>query len=156
MEDYVAKDERTDQRCMNDAASCDIYIGIFAWRHGFVPTNQNLQNKSITELEFRAAVDSDKTTVLIFLLAEDVPWLRDMMDSSTGENEAGKRIEELRDELQTRSPALFRSPDDLATQVVAAVYQNASIIPVHNIALFDNLQSLDMGESALPNIEAGL
>lgn len=154
MEDYVAKDERTDERCMNDAASCDIYIGIFAWRYGFVPMNHNPQHKSITELEYRAAVESDKTTVLVFLLAEDVPWLRDMMDSSTGENERGKRIQDLHDELKTRSPTLFRSPDDLATQVVAAVYQSASIIPVHDIALFENMRSLDMDGSLLPDIEA--
>ncbi len=32
MEDYVAQDQRPLQKCLDDVASCDIYIEIFAWR----------------------------------------------------------------------------------------------------------------------------
>jgi hypothetical protein len=37
MEDYVAKDERTVKRCLDDVAVCDFYIGIFARRYGYIP-----------------------------------------------------------------------------------------------------------------------
>ena len=37
MEDYVAKDERTVKRCLDDVAVCDFYVGIFARRYGYIP-----------------------------------------------------------------------------------------------------------------------
>ena len=48
MEDYVASDKRPLDKCLNDVASSDVYIGLFAWRYGYVPTEHE---KSITELE---------------------------------------------------------------------------------------------------------
>ena len=37
MEDYVAKDQRPLQMCLDDVASSDVYVGIFAWRYGYIP-----------------------------------------------------------------------------------------------------------------------
>lgn len=37
MEHYVAEDRRSLDRCLADVASCDLYIGLFAWRYGWVP-----------------------------------------------------------------------------------------------------------------------
>ena len=34
MEEYVAQDDRPLQKCLEDVASCDIYVGMFAWRMG--------------------------------------------------------------------------------------------------------------------------
>jgi hypothetical protein len=36
MEMYVASDERPLDVCLADVAQCDLYIGIVAWRYGFV------------------------------------------------------------------------------------------------------------------------
>ena len=36
-EDSVATDERPVDKCLADVASCDLYIGIFAWRYGCIP-----------------------------------------------------------------------------------------------------------------------
>jgi hypothetical protein len=41
MEDYVTTDRRPLQKCVADVAACDGYIGIFAWRYGFVPEADN-------------------------------------------------------------------------------------------------------------------
>ena len=90
MEDYVAKDQRTLPRCKEDVAASDIYIGIFAWRYGYVPTEENPQNRSITGLEYREAGKRDRTTSLVFLLEDNIPWLPQMMDCVTGENEGGE------------------------------------------------------------------
>src|SRR6185437_448718 len=76
MEYYVAGPERPVDRCVRDAADCDLYIGIFAWRYGYIPAGED---RSITELEFRAAVAADKP-VLVFLLNEDTAWPRASMD----------------------------------------------------------------------------
>lgn len=36
MEDYPAFDERPLDKCLDDVASCDIYVGILAWRYGYI------------------------------------------------------------------------------------------------------------------------
>src|ERR1041384_3955289 len=53
MESYVAEDRRPLERCLADVASCDVYVGIFAWRYGFIPAGYH---QSITELEYREAL----------------------------------------------------------------------------------------------------
>ena len=37
MEDYVATDRRTVDKCLADVAGADIYVGLFAFRYGYVP-----------------------------------------------------------------------------------------------------------------------
>ena len=41
MEDYVATDQRPLDKCLQDVASCDLYVGIFAWRYGYIPAKDN-------------------------------------------------------------------------------------------------------------------
>jgi hypothetical protein len=48
MEEYTATDERTDERCKEDVATCDFYIGIIAQRYGWIPPGES---RSITEIE---------------------------------------------------------------------------------------------------------
>jgi tetratricopeptide (TPR) repeat protein len=118
MEDYVAIDERPLDKCLADVASCDIYVGVFAWRYGCVPPGQEC---SITELEYRQAGKSGLER-LIFLLDEDAPWPRQYMDEVTGESERGTKIKALRAELMTAHLLqFFKSPEELAGQVAASV-----------------------------------
>jgi Domain of unknown function (DUF4062) len=72
MEKYPARDDRPKAASEADVSNCDIYIGIFAWRYGHVPGEDNPENKSITELEYLAAARAKKPQ-LIFLLADDAP-----------------------------------------------------------------------------------
>ena len=125
MEDYVATDQRPLEKCLADVEQCDLYIGIFAWRYGYVPEENNPEHKSITELEYRKAVETNKSP-LIFLhtLGPGVTWYPEFMDAFTGDNGRGERIKALRDELQTkttRSP--FHTADELA-QVVSTAVRN--------------------------------
>ena len=94
MEYYVAEDTRPVERCLSDVGSCDVYVGIFAWRYGHVPDDFNTEGRSITELEYRRALADDKEC-LIFLLSEDAVWPRRMQDKDM------TRIEVLRDELRS-------------------------------------------------------
>src|SRR5262245_36267851 len=98
MEDYVASDERPLDRVLDDVGQSDIYVGIFAWRYGFVPPESNPEKKSITELEFRHAKANGKAC-LIFVLKDDAPWNPAFTDFRTRENDAGARIDALRKEL---------------------------------------------------------
>src|SRR5512143_3882901 len=73
MEYYVAEDKRPLDRCLSDVASCAVYVGIFAWRYGYVPQKNNPEGRSITELEYRKAQEERKPC-LIFLLSDQAPW----------------------------------------------------------------------------------
>jgi hypothetical protein len=75
MEKYPARDDRPKAASEADVSNCDIYIGIFAWRYGHVPGEDNPENKSITELEYLAAARAKKPQ-LIFLLADDAPLVQ--------------------------------------------------------------------------------
>jgi hypothetical protein len=122
MEDYVAADERPLDKCLRDVRESDIYVGLFAWRYGFVPRARNPKRKSVTELEYLEA-KANKKPCLIFLTDEKAPWPPDQMDSTTGDNDRGRRIIALRQSLQDNEIiASFETPEALATKVVTSLY----------------------------------
>jgi len=82
MEDYVATDARPLQKCLQDVRRADVYVGIFAWRYGYVPMEDNPEKKSITELELNEADRLGKPR-LIFLLKGTGAWPANMMDATT-------------------------------------------------------------------------
>ena len=72
------------------------------------------EHKSITELEYRKAIQTGKSC-LLFLLAKDVPWPPTEMDAVTGEGKRGKYISALRRELaQGKVVCFFNTPEKLA------------------------------------------
>ena len=112
MEDYTAADQRPLDKCLADVAACDLYIGIFAWRYGYIPPDHK---KSITELEFRTAQDGKKRC-LIFLLDDNALWSRALMDRDSG------HIDTLREELKRDFLVeFFSSKDELASDIAIAV-----------------------------------
>ena len=122
MEHYVASDQRPVDRCLADVASCDLYIGLFAWRYGFIPPTDNPQQKSITELEYCKAIDTQKSR-LIFILDKAIPWSPALMDMSTGEGNGGAAILTFKKELELNElVSFFKTPDDLASAVSQAVH----------------------------------
>lgn len=113
MEYYVAEDQRPLDKCLADVRASDLYIGLFAFRYGFIPAGYA---QSITELEFRTAVSAGKEC-LIFLLAEDAPWPANLI-----EFEAYDKIKALRDELGQRYVAdFFTNKADLEAGVCQAI-----------------------------------
>jgi hypothetical protein len=122
MEDYVATGKYTPlKKCLDDVANCDYYVGIFAWRYGYVPIEDNPTQKAITELEYRKACETDKPR-FIFLLHPDADWPLKFVDSHTGESKAGECIKALRDELgKDKVVSFFKTSDELSSLVVAAI-----------------------------------
>ncbi len=72
MEDYGATDARPLTKCLADVAACDLDLGVFAWRYGSVPVEDNPHHRSITESEDRQA-SALKQPRYIYVLAEDAP-----------------------------------------------------------------------------------
>ena len=126
MEDYVAQDQRPLQTCLEDVASCHIYLGIFAWRYGYIPNdnNENPNNLSITELEYREAKEKG-IPCLIFLLDESVsPPSLQFIDGTVQSGTTGDNINRLREELKkNHSISFFKNKDELASNVLAAATQ---------------------------------
>jgi Domain of unknown function (DUF4062) len=152
MEKYPARDDRPRAACEADVAKCDIYLGIFAWMYGFVPTEGNPEGKSITELEYLAA--GAQKPRLIFLLADDAPWPSSLRDAEQ-EEDAGKRIRDLRNRLKKEYwTAFFKSPDDLAKQVLTSIIQTESTRQVGSLDAIQEVQTAaEFGPSFLPNLQ---
>lgn len=139
-ENYVADDRVPLDRCVEDVAGVDVYVGILAWRYGFVPPGSDV---SITEAEYRAAEDA-QIPRLMFLLDASVAWPPNAMDAFTGDNEVGQRITAFREEVsRTRLISFFRTPDDLARSVSVALSVRASRVSASSIPLAGSLADVD-------------
>lgn len=123
MEDYVASDQRPLDTGLADVARCDLYIGLFAWRYGYIPEKGNPEGKSITELEYRKA-QAMEISCLLFLLDEETDWPRKWTDEITDKTDRGERINVLRQELAREHMVdFFKSSEHLAHLVSAAVHR---------------------------------
>jgi hypothetical protein len=119
MEDYRASDERPLDRCLQDVRAADAYVGIFAWKYGFRPSNGE---KSITQLEYEQAVAS-KIPSYIFLLQDDAMWPRKMIP-----DEDQPRIRALRDTLRAeRLVSFFHDSESLGRVVTQSLARTTGI-----------------------------
>jgi hypothetical protein len=128
MEAYTAADERPLDLCLNDVSQSEIYVGLYAWRYGYSPPVEhgNPKGKSITELEYRQA-EASKLRKLLFFAHPDTKaqWPDRFKDEVTGEGERGEKLNTFREELANeKTPDFFRTPDDLATRVLASIMRS--------------------------------
>ena len=123
MEQYIAEGGKPVERCKADVRIADVYVIIVGWRFGYVPgRNASPPDlRSITEIELAEAQTSGKA-VLAFLLDPETPWPPNRVDAMGGAERGGEDVLRLRSQLGTDYLAgIFRTPDDLASQVAAAV-----------------------------------
>jgi hypothetical protein len=123
MEQYIAEGSKPVDRCKADVRTADTYVVIVAWRYGYVPGRaaSPSDGRSITEIELAEAHASAKP-VLAFLLDPEAPWPLNRVDAMGGVPGSGEDVSRLRARLGTDYLAgIFRTPDDLASQVAAAV-----------------------------------
>jgi hypothetical protein len=73
MEQYVAEGMTPVDRSLSDVRGSDAYLVIVAWRYGYVPTVANPSQRSITELEYEAALGAG-IPILVFLLDPEAAW----------------------------------------------------------------------------------
>lgn len=119
MEDFAASEQRPLERCLAEVAASDLYVGIVAWRYGYVPPpHENPRGLSITELEFQHA-RARGLPCLVFLLGEDASWPVKMFDQLSG---TGTEVERFRRQLAEQLVVgFFDNPGRLASQVTIAV-----------------------------------
>ena len=94
--------------------SAELYVGIFAWRYGYVPTGSDI---SITEMEYNRATGQGIDR-LIFLSHEEHPVKYADVETGPG----AEQLRRLRERLQQEQVvAYFRSPDNLRALVSEAL-----------------------------------
>lgn len=140
MENFTAASAPPLKVVLERIEQCDAYLGLLAWRYGYVPTeeaafppdlqlpNGAMRNQtSITHMEYLWAKQLDKH-VLAFLLDEAAPWPPQSMDAFVGQPEgpvniaAGASIRELRRQLQQeRIVSFFATPAEVEARVATAV-----------------------------------
>lgn len=152
MEQYVAEGNKPLERCLADVRLADLYVVMVGWRYGYIPLDQPPPGKlSITELEYNEAVAAGKT-ILAFLLHPETPWPTSRVDAMStelqpGETRPGSNIARFRSLLGTEYLAgMFRTPDDVASQVAAAVAaQGLNRFMVDRVLVQTSVKSGDMG-----------
>jgi hypothetical protein len=147
MEQYVAEGNKPLDRCLADVQIADLYVVIVGWRYGYIPKDQPAAGGlSVTQLEYDQAVEARKP-ILAFLLDPDSPWPLNRVDAMGTEPQAGSRIATFRSLLGTKHLAgLFRTPDDLASQVAAAVSaQGLNRFMVDRVLVQTSVRANDMG-----------
>ena len=129
MEDYVAQDARPLDKCLGDVARCDVYLGLFAWRYGFipkinaaerpsyVPQNCRPDQISITEHEYLYAINKGKTC-LTFVMSDKHPWPPAAIEKGKGAEKINALRQRLREE---RVVPEFTTKENLASLVAAAL-----------------------------------
>jgi hypothetical protein len=150
MEEYAARDQRVEFACQGDVAACDLYVGLFAWRHGHVPREDNPEGLSVTEMEY-AAAGAKPMTRLTFLLRDEARWPAARRDGDP------RRISDLRSRLKQRCSAYFSSADELAKEVLAALRVHESSQLAKQLEAMDVIQKAqEMGPSYIMDIEKKL
>jgi len=121
MEEYIAEGSRPLAKCLDDVASCDVYVGIIAMRYGYVPEEPaNPGRYSITECEYRHAKSRNRECLLF--LADEDSWPTGKTDLKSGENGKGERVESFRAALRAEhTVSTFRTSTELAKLVCNAV-----------------------------------
>ncbi len=114
-ESYVASETDLVRSCREDAANCDLYIGVIGLRYGYRPPGES---RSITHIEYEQAKER-KIPRLIFLKREDSITIP-QSDAASGSMDAVREFRKLvssggPDEPR---PAIFGTVDDLKVAVL--------------------------------------
>ena len=114
MEVFGARPEEPSEACFGEIDQCDLFVGIYAYRYGFVPQGSEA---SITELELQHAKDKAKQ-IFCFFVDEEFPWPPKMIEAEPGRT----KLSRLKDTLQRQYVRdTFTTPEDLAVKVATSV-----------------------------------
>src|ERR1017187_4669867 len=111
MEHLPASDQDAIAESLGRVNSADIYLGIFAYRYGFIPHGHDV---SITELECERAIERG-IPILVFLMDKEHAIRIDDVDRGP----AAEKVERLKERLKLNHVVnFFRSPIELQTCVI--------------------------------------
>ncbi|MFK7843962.1 MAG: SUMF1/EgtB/PvdO family nonheme iron enzyme [Rhodothermales bacterium] len=135
MEDLPASGKDAIEASLAMVDTAEIYIGIFAYRYGYVPDGHNI---SITQMEYEHAINRG-IPILIFIMDESVPVLPKDFDKG----DHAIKLEAFKEVLLSKHVIkFFKNPDDLRGQV----YQSLVAEQMPSKAV-QNIQSTSIPEA---------
>ncbi len=113
MELFMAQPEEPKIACANEIQECDIFVGIYAHRYGWVPQGSD---KSITRLEYELALELRKDC-LCFVVNEELAWKPKFMEKEN----PGKLREFLALVKNDKTVVSFKSPKDFESKLASSL-----------------------------------
>lgn len=133
MENMPASDADAIDKSLEYVDNAEVFVGVLAYRYGYVPNDpiRNPDRLSITELEYRRAVER-KIPRLFFFMDKTHPITAEEMQENSGSDDEDlrrqKRLRDLKKEIGDvnadgtgRVVEFFTSPEQLARQVAIAL-----------------------------------
>jgi HEAT repeat protein len=114
MEIFGARPEDAKQASLRDLEESDLFVGIYAYRYGYVPAGST---DSITEQEFDYAAERNKQ-MFCFIVDENYAWLPGMIEDEPGKSNLKNFKSKINAKLVVDH---FTTPEDLAVKVATAV-----------------------------------
>lgn len=115
MEAFGAQDDAPTDGCIRFVDECDLYVGFFGVRYGSIDP---ASGRSLTEVEYRRAVSTNKRR-LIFLLSDEAEVKLKYLEQSP---EGQAKLKQLKDDLKKdRVVDFFTTDEDLALKVSTAI-----------------------------------
>ena len=114
MEIFGARPEEPQEACLREIDTCDMFVGIYAHRYGYIPPGSE---QSITKSEFRHAKNSGKP-IFCFVIDEDYPWPPPMIEDEPGRTKLRALKAEIGTDLVRET---FTSAEDLALKIATSV-----------------------------------
>ena len=150
MEEYAARDGLVEIVCQGDVTGCDAYLGLFAWRYGYIPEDNNPKRQSVTELELSAA-EGQSIPRLLFLVKDNANWPAQWRDADL------TRVLDLRRRLVKRCAAYFDEASDLAVEALASLRVLESTRKLRQLdAVQVMLEAQAFGPSYMANVQQKL
>ena len=114
MEVFGARPDEPTTACLDEVEACDLFVGVYAHRYGFVPLGSEI---SITEREFNHATQFNKP-IFCFFVSEDHPWPPKMVEGEPGQSKLSIFRQRVSDSVVRD---VFTTSEDLALKVATAV-----------------------------------
>ena len=140
MEHLTAGDVTAAAKSLAMVDDAGIYLGILAYRYGFVPESNNPEQISITEMEYNRAVELGIPRLIFFMDKSHPLTAADMDEDTTDPVEVARRKVKLAD-LKKRAgnervAGFFKSPTDLRALVIQALveYRESDLTKFHYVS----------------------
>lgn len=146
MEHLPASDADTIHDSLELVNDADIYVGVFGFRYGYVPSGHDI---SITEMEYNRAV-SRNIPCLIFLMHQDHVVRPADVETGVG----AEKLEKFKHKLQKhRVVRFFRSAEDLRAGVIDSLFPYSNTGYLHQATNEFEQGLASSGKTTLPTSE---
>lgn len=129
MMEHLAAGDDAISASLKMVDDADIYLLVLAHRYGNVPTKNNPQAISITEMEYNRALDRDRNIQRAVFIADEAQPLSDFKidDIETGKN--ADKLKNLKERCKSKNVVkFFRSPADLRAHVINSLSKHPRFV----------------------------